>query len=279
MTGNRLPRNGFTLAETLVTLGIFMMVVVAISNIYLLYNRAQRQTLTREKMVAEASILLDELARQVRTREIIYYGQFDYDGPGTNASANTQLYFKDGDGGPDLPTTFISGSEIELALLDPVGETLVYLFNPPSANPAVGTFNYCTNPGLPGVDPPGLYLYSKSATGVLNCNRLFSIPNVTMDDLKFYITPSYNPYPDSDADCGNGEDLMSSYNGSYCECRGACDCSFPVACPPTISCSDHRCHFPDQQPRVTIALKIRDGRFPATPITLQTTVSSRIYKR
>lgn len=275
MTGSRLVRRGFTLVETLVTLGIFVMVVVALSDIYLLFTRAQQQTLTSEKFVAEASVLLDEIARQVRTREVIFFGAFDYDADGPLA-ANNPLYSSDADGGPN-PASFISGSptagEYELALEDAAGETLVYFFNPPSADPLVGKFNYCSSPGLPDADLPGLYLYSRSAAGVLNCNRLFSIPNVEMQDVKFYIAPSYNPYPDSDDDCKLGTGAVTTYNGYYCQA------AVPADCPSSVTYSDGRCQFPNQQPRVTIVLKIRDTRNPTDSITLQTTVSSRVYKR
>ncbi len=259
--------------ETLVTLGIFVMVVVALSDIYMLFTRAQQQTLTGGKFVADASALLDEIARQVRTREIVFFGTFDYDGPGTEPTANTQLYVKDGDGGPSLPASFIVGSEIELALQDSAGGQLVYLFNPAGATPPNGQFNFCTNPGLPNPNPNGLYAYSGTGGAATNCSLLFDLPNVEVEGVKFYVAPAYNPYPDSEEDCKLGTSLDTTFNGYYCQAAGSGDC------PSTTPFADGRCRVPNQQPRVTIVLKIRDTRNPTESITLQTTVSSRVYKR
>lgn len=271
MSGSSGARRGFTLVETLVTLGIFAMVIVALSDIYVLFTRAQQQTLTSEKFVADASVLLDEIARQVRTREIIFFGAFDYDAGGSVTPADNPLYSRDGDGGP-LPTSFISGSltagEYELALEDAPGNQLVYLFNSTGAD-------LCVNPGLPADNPPGLYLFSGSGGEAANCSRLFDLPNVELEDARFYISPAYNPYPDNDTDCRLGMTVATTFNGYYCQAAILADC------PSSATFSDGRCSYPDQnrQPRVTIVFKIRDTRNPTSPIILQTTVSSRVYKR
>src|SRR3989344_5625707 len=98
------PKNaGFTLLEILVAIGLFVVLIIVLVNIYLLALRSQRQTAARQETLQSARFVMETLSRQVRISEIDY--TYDYDG--------------DADAG-------INGSESELALVDPDGNSIIY---------------------------------------------------------------------------------------------------------------------------------------------------------
>ena len=89
--------------EILVAIGLFVVLIIVLVNIYLLALRSQRQTAARQETLQSARFVMETLSRQVRISEIDY--TYAYDG--------------DGDDG-------INGSESELALVDPDGTSVVY---------------------------------------------------------------------------------------------------------------------------------------------------------
>ena len=103
-TPHLLPKNaGFTLLEILVAMGLFVVLIIVLVNIYLLALKSQRQTAARQETLQSARFVMETISRQVRISEIDY------------------AYAYDGDA--DLG---INGSESELALIDPDGNLIVY---------------------------------------------------------------------------------------------------------------------------------------------------------
>lgn len=77
-------RAGFTLAEILVTMAIFVSAVTAIANIVLYSNRLQRQTHALQKTQSDARFALEVMAQQIRR------GNIDYQYYGGALPANPQ---------------------------------------------------------------------------------------------------------------------------------------------------------------------------------------------
>jgi prepilin-type N-terminal cleavage/methylation domain-containing protein len=91
----RLPTKaaGFTLVELLVVLGIFSIVVVSASDIFLLVSRAQRKVFALERTQADARFSMEAIARELRT------GRIDYDAYGAGLESPTDtLRIVDADG-------------------------------------------------------------------------------------------------------------------------------------------------------------------------------------
>lgn len=65
-------RDGFTLVELLVVLGIFSTVVVSASDIFLLVSRAQRKVYALERTQADARYTMEAISREIRTGRIDY---------------------------------------------------------------------------------------------------------------------------------------------------------------------------------------------------------------
>lgn len=63
---------GFTLAEILVTMAIFVTAVTAVANIVLYSNRLQRQTQAQQKTQGDARFALEVMSQQIRRGNIDY---------------------------------------------------------------------------------------------------------------------------------------------------------------------------------------------------------------
>jgi prepilin-type N-terminal cleavage/methylation domain-containing protein len=63
---------GFTLLEMLIVLGLFAIVMVAASDIFLMANRTQRKTLNLERVQADARYAIETIVREVRGGAIDY---------------------------------------------------------------------------------------------------------------------------------------------------------------------------------------------------------------
>jgi prepilin-type N-terminal cleavage/methylation domain len=81
MTGGKRPRtknqilknrNGFTLIEALVTLAIFSVLMISITDIYIQNMRFARQIIMRAKLQGDARYALEALTRAIRVSDIDY---------------------------------------------------------------------------------------------------------------------------------------------------------------------------------------------------------------
>ncbi|MEK7072267.1 MAG: prepilin-type N-terminal cleavage/methylation domain-containing protein [Patescibacteria group bacterium] len=67
-----LARNGFTLAEVMVAMGIFSIASVIISSVYLNTNTLHQHTANFQKLQNDGRYIIEKIAREIRAREIEY---------------------------------------------------------------------------------------------------------------------------------------------------------------------------------------------------------------
>ena len=128
---------------------------------------------------------MEQIAKDIRTREIAYEGIFRYDG-----STPTNIYSTDYDDG-------ISGYERELALREI-----------DTHNPSIYYYFY---DGLLGLSPTplcvpddtekqkGLYKFSQIQIGdTIYCQKLLALEKVTVESAGFFISPSSDPFTNLD---------------------------------------------------------------------------------
>jgi len=68
----RKRQSGFTLAEMLMTVAVFSILSVVVSNIFLNVNKLQRQTAVLQRVQNEGRYMIEKIAREVRAREVAY---------------------------------------------------------------------------------------------------------------------------------------------------------------------------------------------------------------
>lgn len=156
---------GFTLIETIVTVGVFIIVVVTVVDIFMIHSRAQNIALRKQKILNETNFLLDKIAQDVRLGELITAGSFNYGAGAIN------YYGLDGDAG-------ISGREVELVLNDPDGNLIIYVFD------STGSL------ACPKYPAPGLYKYTNGI-----CNQLLDLPAMAVTDAGFHLKISSGQQP------------------------------------------------------------------------------------
>jgi type II secretory pathway pseudopilin PulG len=294
----RIPNSGFTLLETVTAIGIFVLVITTVVNLYLVYSSAQRASGQRQRIVSEAGALLDQIAQEIRTLELAYWGTFNYD----NTGAAEYLYQVDVAGSPGTSetnpyTADIVDRERELVLYDAKGNTnpnddmvIAYAFNQQNTGAAVDLCAGEAGQLLYPAGTIGLFRLVRDGNGAVACQRLFGGPGLDVTDAGFFFTQPVQPYPDAvdpptdprpgsgdglDADCGPAG-TASKFNGYYCTCAIGSHC-FSGGCDLTTG---GRCTFgPNRQPAVTVSLTVRDLARPNQPVTLQTTVTQRRWQR
>lgn len=237
---------GFTLIESLVAVSLFVIAVTAVTSLFTIYSKTQRESGLRQNALNQLSVDLERFAQDIRLKKIIFSDTIAYRG------SNTALYSSDGD-------ATISGKEIEIGLQDAVNANVkeYYFFaNPSGAFACTGYFSQNI-----------LYRYSDGI-----CNPLFAIDNVTLVDAGFYISPSYNPYPKKDSDCKKTDPFplveYDTFDGYHCKCSISTDCHSGI-------CTEGLCS--ESQPVVTVSLTVRIGDVNNNLLTVQTTISSRQY--
>lgn len=254
-------KSGFTLMEILVVLAIFSLLSIVIINVYLLTLKSQQQASLRQKTLANLRYVMETIAKQVRTSEINYLAYPDE----TIISPVDELYLIN-----EL------GQEIEYSLLT------------------------------------GQIKFVVSKKGAVEEAFLTDLREVWVTKFNFYISPITDPFSeeercDEDSDCEDTSSGCSVFRvcvggskaGQPCskneDClppdgscpaipvTGFCICSEDSECQ-TLYCDlDEGLCLPfNQQPRVTIVLGFQSqGVRPEDQKTiyLQTTISSRVYRR
>lgn len=277
--------------ETVTVIGVFIIVVTTVVNLYLIFSRSHRIAGQRQKIIAVANALLDQISYEVRTHELAYWGVFDYNSSlaGNQPAA---VYTVDKVSAEGLnPNTNIFRDENELVLYDNGGDESVltndtiisYVFVPDT----YGGDLCADDTGTIG----GFFRFIKSGTGTVTCQRLFDIPGLKVLEAGFFYTQTINPYPDAvdaptfvqawDSDCGP---VGGTFNGAFCTCTSANQANncYSRSCDTTTSADSNfgHCRFGDNRhPAVTIYFKVQDSNNPGTTLTFQTTASQRLYKR
>lgn len=284
--------------ETVVVIGVFIIVVTTVVNLYLTYSRTHRLSGQRQKITSAAAVLLDQISREVRTYEIAYYGILNFTNSFTGIRGLYQVDAVDGattcgttcEGNPYK--TDIYQQERELVLYDNGGDESTF------ANDKVIAYVYLPS-NYAGTDLcvddtgpiPGFYRFYKEGNNDIYCQRLFDFPNVNVTNAGFVFTQNINPYPDAvdaptwtagwDSDCGPTGGV---FNGSFCECTVAIQAGycFSQVCDVAtagVGGAGHCTFGNNRHPAVTMYFTVQDANIPGSSLTFQTTVSQRLYKR
>ena len=237
----RIKKNkGFTLLEIVVVLAIFSLLTTIIVDVYLLALRAQRQTSFQQLSLSSARYVTEVIAKEIRKSDLNY----NYSGYQN--------------GGLTSPVGF-------LALLDQDGNEVVFSTNAQGAVVlTTGGQNYLlTNPD-----------------------------DLTVTTFNFYIQPLRSPFNEErcSQDIGINGCAVTSLPLGGCTINdgqfptGFCQCDSNDDCQKTQYCNlaEGVCLPPDQQPLITMTMAFvaNQARQGENQISfLQTTVSSRVYKR
>ena len=239
---NNKPKKGFTLLEMVVVIGIFSLLGMVIIDVYLLSLSAQRQTSARQKTLNNIRYVTEVIARQIRASEIDY-DHYDND---------------------------ILSPAAELALIDSEGKSFIYKLDGGEIKLTID-------------DSQTYSLTNQAELEVVNWN--------------FYISPAFSPFKEEQcrqdigeigvgcevtSGCTVDEPASQFYTG-FCQCNSDSDCRLTHNC--DLSALDGEvglCVPVNQQPKVTMALGFKSKgvkKEEEKTINLQTTVSSRYYKR
>ncbi|MEK7073449.1 MAG: type II secretion system protein [Patescibacteria group bacterium] len=89
---------GFTLIEVLVVVAIFSTAMVAVTDMFLIANRAERKILGREDIASTARVAVEQIARGVRQGSIDYARYADPAEGGPIGLTDTRLFLRGSDG-------------------------------------------------------------------------------------------------------------------------------------------------------------------------------------
>lgn len=153
-TKNNLELRGFTLMEMIVVLGIFSIVVVTASDIFILSNKAQRKVYGLERIQADARYAMEAVVREVRADNIdlAYYS---------------------------ARATPLATPDSELALIDSSGQALLF------SQSVTGQEALCPDTA----STPCLLIKLGNGTPVS-----MSPKGVKVRSARFYIAPSLDPF-------------------------------------------------------------------------------------
>lgn len=252
MIGNK-KNYGFTLLEILVVMAIFITLTVVLTDIFTMILKSQSQTSIREKTLSDLRFTLETIARQIRTTEIDY--QTDL--------ALSSRYNRDSDEG-------IIDWESEIHLIDYSGKKIVYY-----------------------LDTSGGGILMNEVDG--QTTQLSDPISYTVTKLFFYIDPPTSPFIEER--CNQSQTPNGCLAGVSCSLNdqsgknGYCQCQDLSGAPDNSKCATNNCAgvngsyfcLPfNVQPRVTIVIGFESKGTKASErktIYLQTTASSRVYKR
>lgn len=96
--------------EVLVAVGIFALLAIIVSSIFLRVNALQRQTASYQKLQNESRYILERIAREVRSRDI------NLPDPANNPAAGINFYTTEGDGSSDIVEIVYDGENLKYIL-------------------------------------------------------------------------------------------------------------------------------------------------------------------
>lgn len=231
-------------------LAIFSVLSVAVTDIFMMILRSQRQTSSRERTLSDLRFITETIARQIRTSEIDYQ---------TGRPAEERYRLDDDTG--------IVGWEKEIHLIDADNHKISYYLDGTTLKTETDNqLTVLSNPDFYTVtrlffyiDPPTSPFVQERCNGGLNPNGCLPGTSCSLNDA-------------------------SGPNG-YCVCQEPPNSPDDKKCA-TNNCSsvdgNYYCLPYNRQPRVTIILGFESkGNKPAErkTIYLETTAASRVYKR
>jgi len=229
--------------EMVVVIAIFSVLTLIVLNVFILAMQAQRQTGSRQQVLANLRYVLESMAQKIRTSEIDY-GYYE-------------------DRASDLSQPVNS-----LALIDQAGNNL----------------RYSLENGV---------IYQAEGGGRF---ALTEKNQVIVTKFDFYINPTTNPFAEERCNTNQAGEVVgcqSAALGCTIDDRNPSNLSGYCLCDSAASCQSNNCELNQDlgqnlcrpfnfQPRATIVLGFQSVAARAQEIKtlyLQTTVSSRVYKR
>jgi prepilin-type N-terminal cleavage/methylation domain-containing protein len=242
-------RRGFTLLETLVAVTVFGIVVVTAITIFVTTSIAQKRAESKAKLISDARFSIDLIAQTVRLDHMDFTKLQTY----RPAAGSEGIY---------LITTDSQGVVRHFRWYIPDLATGNHVIALCKRFPS-DAVTKCL-PALPS-DP----LPDSQYTAITSVN--IDVGTFRVDTYPIFDPDT--PRPTSQADC---------HNNNFNPQLGACTCSVVADCFEGQTCESGICQTPNFQPRATIIMGSTGGSTKPSEratLTMQTTVSSRIYLR
>jgi prepilin-type N-terminal cleavage/methylation domain-containing protein len=239
-------RPAFTLIEVLVVAAIFGTLYLIAATVFVSVQGRQRETLARQRLVADGRYLLESIARTARLQRIDYAY---YYGPGGNPVT-----------GPVIPTS-------TLAMRDSLNQATCYQLS--------GTTIQITNTsncagGWTPLTPPDLTVRSFLVWISPLSNPYSPVPKQSSDCKQGASNPATYDIASGTCDCSSEASTPAADPG---------ECFPDQTCQATGSTPAFICQNANQQPVVTVEITTESSSGPGSTITtiLQTTISTRVY--
>lgn len=101
-------KQGFTLVEILVAIGIFAIVSVIVSSVFLRLNNLQRNIANNQRLQNESRYIVEKIAKEIRGREI------NLPDPGSNPTSTIKFYTEEGGDNTESEELIISRQGVDL---------------------------------------------------------------------------------------------------------------------------------------------------------------------
>ena len=264
--------SGFTLLEMLVVVSLFVLLGSVILDVFVLSLGAQRQASGRQSALNGLRFVAQTITTQIRTSDIDYERYASRSNPAGVQFPDQELLLIGSDG--NYYRYFSQNDSLWVEISGSCQTDTVCSFGG-------GT---CAGPGLCG----GL------TSPLVNSQALRVV------QLQFYITPQVSPFVQEACSQNNqcqtftpsagvepGCSICPALPGScapFDQRTGFCRCYADAHCPITQRCNfqDHLCAPVNLQPRVTLSIGFQAIAVAAeqpSPLYLQTTIASRVYRR
>lgn len=257
-------KTGFTLLELIVAMGIFSIVLIIATGLFVSITRSQKRVQSLSKLQGDARFLIENMAQAVRIDGIDY------------------SYYRDPDGDNDPSDAILnvsSSPQSTLVTKSAAGDRTVYW-----KLPGTNAISVC----LQKSTEPFVKCWADSSN---SSNFLPVTPtNVNITKFNVYISPGSDPFAivaKAAIDCKN-KNINFVMEIGVCKCDDSLDTiendSDATNCFPDQACIVSSgpvfeiCVAPNSQSRATVVMSSLDPQSQAS-VTLQTTVSSRMYKR
>lgn len=276
----KLPRTemrGFTLIEILTAVAIFSVAMLVSTSLFVTTTKSQKRIQSVAKVQDDARFVLESMVRQVRVDGVDYAYYLDPDGDGSHADLIPLTVDPLNPSPQRVEVLVVKGSD---------GERTFY-----------ARYQHGTRAGQPRF-AIGLCTTSVTETCLAAPNGYTDITpgSISVEQFGAWISPGSDPNavpPNGANDCRTNKDdgpLAIPRDYGYASAQNVCTCD-PAAnqpdgsnlsCYPSQTCDAGVCMNANEQQRATIVITSKGGGSQTSEdvsLTLQTTVSSRIYHR
>lgn len=256
-------QQGFTLLEMVVSAAIFSVVILVATSLFVTTTKSQKRVQSLTKVQGDARFILESMAQRVRLDGIDYSYYLDPDGDGNHTDV-----------------VDLSGQTDTLVVKDASGVRRFFsrYLNATSSRTARNALGVCEQTTADAA--------TKCANPSSSNYTDITPSSISIEQFGVWIRPASDPFaasPTSVADCFTGVAAQPGQDG-YDATNGICTCSVSgsSSCFPGQSCTAGICLPANEQPGATMVIASRGGGVQTSDdvsLTLQTTVSSRTYRR